>query len=158
MTVDDLQYISQVEPIYRAGEAGFELRAAQETLKTPQELAAAVLRNPANRVEVLTQGMLALSALYRLVDLYTPQADGDVLLRAAHELLKGLPTADLPPPVRARFAAQLNWFEQPLPKPPRPSLGLVAVQACDVQAGILSELRDTHSCLLRCTARSAVPA
>jgi Dyp-type peroxidase family len=148
MTVDDLQYLKQVEQIQREAAPGFELRAAQETLKSPQQLAQAVCSAPANQSEIIRQGLLALAALHRLVDMYTPQADGDTLLRAAHELLKGLPTRQLPEVIRTRFAAQLQWFERELPKPPRPAPAIVELPREEIQGGILNELHDTHSCLL----------
>jgi Dyp-type peroxidase family len=149
MTVDDLQYLKQVEQIHREAAPGFELRSAQETLKDPQQLAAAVCSVAANQPEILKQGMLALSALHRLVDLYTPEADGDVLLRATHELLKGFPTHSLPEKIRARFGVQLAWFERELPKPRRPPhADVIEFPTNEVQGGILSDLRDTQSCLL----------
>jgi Dyp-type peroxidase family len=150
MTVDDLQYLKQIEQIHRDASGSWfdlQLAAAQATLKDPQQLAAAVADDPLNQPEIIKQGMLALSALHRLVDMYPPEADGEVLLRAAHELLGGLPR-NLPAAVRRRFDAQLKWFEQTVPRPRRPELKIVDVDLHDVQSGILSKSEATHGCLL----------
>lgn len=68
-------------------------------------------------LETVKQGLQALAVLYRLADLYPADgADGAVLLRAAHELLRDL-RRDAVRPLYApgteayqRFAAPIRWF------------------------------------------------
>jgi hypothetical protein len=145
-----------------------ELRSAVPTAETA---VARLLRLPADKgqpddpalpvgpgqlgAECVRQGLRGLAGLYRLADLYPPgTADGDVLRRAALELLQefcqlrdaGLFDASTSP-ARSRFAQQLDWLFPPgMPKvllprlvPPLPATPWqVPVEVlADAQGGIV---------------------
>lgn len=99
--------------------------------------------------ERVRSGMQSLAALYRLCDLH-PQGspDGDVVLRAAHDLLgefRNLPRKTIEDYLgkqRERFARQLAWlFDTPLPgAPARPlpdAFALPPAVRVQAQGGIL---------------------
>lgn len=128
-------------------------------------------RNELMVAEMLRQGLQSLAGLYRLTDLYTPgTADGDLLHRAAHELLqdftaamdRGLFGLALQKPdtrLAQRFERQLDWL-QAAPPPSRTrrieGYSLTAEERADVQGGILGPYEQiTHGALLLFTFDSA---
>lgn len=91
---------------------------------------------------LLEQGLTALNVLDSLRELYPDNTeDGDILLRASHELLlelKRFDTLQIPEPLRTLNQSQLLWFEQPRQPRPRPPLEDVALDYRDIQGGILT--------------------
>ena len=112
---------------------------------------------------MLRQGLQALAALHRLADWYVPGTpDGEVLHRAAHELLQDFVQAwgrnlfrlaieDTRTRLLERFGRQLEWLRRQ-PGPARVPLGggeLDEVDKPDIQGGILEGFSDiTHGALL----------
>lgn len=102
--------------------------------------------------EGIRQGLQGLAGVYRLTDLYAPGTrDGDMLLRAAQELLPEFArmrdpanpyAASIRQAAGERLAKELQWFSQPDPlpavrvKPPLPTAN-PAVLPSRAQAGIL---------------------
>jgi Dyp-type peroxidase family len=160
LSVDDLQVLQQAERIQRDSLdlAKNDVASTGLVAADPERTAidTALLEWP----ETLTQGMQALSVLYRLTDLFPPDVpDGAVLLRAAQQLLRELRQpaiqaflqAGKPGPA-ARFRKQLDWFGG-VPPTPRPPPAEVAYDAKNVQAGILSNHAPvlTHGAVLLVT-------
>ena len=168
LTVADLQYLRKGERSSRE-QSGPPADLAMTRMTADDPSAVAVHTAQASEINTAKagqQGLAAISALYRLADMYPPDGpEGDLLLRAAHALLKDLQTLNTnilyPPgsPLRALFAPQLEWFERDLaalPKatPPaklRPNSG-------DLQGGILTGYRATHGALLLCSFADAAAA
>lgn len=107
----ELERLQRVEPESRGG--SLELR-----LVLPQRSIDARRTVESHPVETVQVGLQRLAVLHRLVELYPAHsADGAVLLRAAHELLRELRKDALRPlyapgtAVYQRFAAPLRWFE-----------------------------------------------
>lgn len=154
LSVDDLQYLRQVERLHRdtPGSITADLAASALVADDPEKTAIATAL--ANLPEAVRQGLTGLNGLYRLVDMYPPGTrDADFLLRAAHQLLlelRKLDTTALFPeahPVRQRFRGQLAWFEQPDPHGTAPAQP-TAPNVADVQGGILTSYEATHGALL----------
>lgn len=145
LSVDDLQVLQQAERIQRDGADLAKNDAATTGLVADDPERTALGTALANGADTLTLGMQALSVLYRLTDLFPPdRPDGDVLLRAAQQLLRELRQPAIqsflepgkPGPAK-RFRKQLDWFAT-VPKAPRPPSAEPAFDARNVQAGILS--------------------
>jgi Dyp-type peroxidase family len=157
LTVDDLQYLRQSERLHRDGPtaSAADLAATGMVVADPQQVALQTVKD--YPTEVVSQGMSALTALYRLADMYPPGTrDGDILLRASHQLLleisprPGRPSP-FPPdsPVRKLFGPQIEWFERGVPDRNSPAAPTVpAPDLADVQGGIMSGYDATHGCLL----------
>lgn len=165
ITVDDLQYLRQAERLHREtpGSSASDLEAVHLIIENPETVALATAHDnlksahtPKGAETTETIGLKALSALYRLTEVYPAGKDeGGYLLRAAHEILKEfrkLGTANLFPPTsdeRRRFRTQLDWFEQP----PQPRASVPPKDPVyrpeDIQGGILSGGANfTHGCLV----------
>ncbi|MBC7481168.1 MAG: Dyp-type peroxidase [Rhizobacter sp.] len=177
LSVDDLQYLKQLERLHRDGTGkpgwplgldAIDLKAAALATEDAEQIASAVASAAVNTFDAVTQGMQALSVLYRLADVYPPGTrDGDVLLRAARQLLRELKTAPnvlaacaSTQPAGIRFKSQLAWFNGPLrAAPPAPS-DRVDNPPDDVQRGIVEAhaARLTHGCALLITVTDAVAA
>lgn len=166
LTVDDLQYLSQAERLQRGNVAG-DLACAEMVAEDPERMA--IRTALAAWPETLTQGMQALSVLYRLADLYPPDLlpDGDILLRAAQQLLRELRLLRQPdnwkrlvPEIAEgaalRFRKPLTWFECQ-PKPHDRTTGEVSYEPTQVQAGIVKghAKRLTHGAALLITVHDA---
>lgn len=163
-SVDDLQYLRQVERLSREspGSPSTDVAATAMVSEDPEERALATAL--ANLPEAVRQGVTGLTGLYRLVDMYPPNSpDADTLLRAAHELLlelRKLDTRTLFPasnPLRTRFRAQLAWFEQPGPAAPGPAEPTIP-GLNDLQGGIITPYAATHGALLLFAFESAAAA
>jgi Dyp-type peroxidase family len=112
---------------------------------------------------ILKQALPALTALYRLTDLYPPiETDGDFLLRAAKHLLgyraeqlrRTDPEAGRNPTERAA----LKWFARSRARDPS---GPAAAEFSrdNVQGGIIDQYKDaTHACLLLVALRDSAAA
>ena len=177
LSVDDLQYLKQLESLHRdgTGKAGgpdgleaTDLKAAALVTEDPEQAARAVATEISNTFDAVTQGMQALSVLYRLADVYPPGTrDGDVLLRAARQLLRELKTAPNvlaacapTQPAGKRFESQLAWFDGPLRAAPAAPAASGNHKPEDVQRGIVEAhaVRLTHGCALLITVTDAVSA
>ena len=118
-----------------------------------------------NAQQYVAQARPALTALYRLTDMYPPPlrsdaqpalavaSDSDLLQRAARlllpELEKSLSSAP-PPPVGGTPTerAALDWFSGYKP-PPITAPAKTACRLADAQGGIIAQYEDiTHACLL----------
>jgi Dyp-type peroxidase family len=172
LSVDDLQVLQQGERLQR-DKAASDLERAQLVAEDPER---AALKTALDNVgDTLTQGMQALSVIYRLADLFPPDHDdGAILLRAAGQLLRELRQpqfqAALDPKVlkgpAVRFRRQLDWFfglNPPRPAPPskRPQSIDPRFEGTHVQAGILeghSADRLTHGAALLITLHDAAAA
>src|SRR5882724_762531 len=156
LTVDDLQYLRQSERLHRdmPASAAADVAAAALVITDPQQASLKIAAT--NLGETVSQGLAALSALYRLADMYPPGTpDGDILLRASRQLLLELRTlgtsALFPPvhPVRQRFGPQLAWFEREVPERNAPAAADAPTpDLADVQGGIMTGYEATHGCLL----------
>jgi Dyp-type peroxidase family len=150
-----------VQALYAAGlktdtdtqSADRELLATRSSFRGA-EAEAAAQRNEDTASEAFKQGFLALSGLYRLADLFLPEApDGKHLQRASRELLvefRAMIDAGLPPPLAERFARQLQWLNggDP-PVRPVPPLEEPKYDSKIVQGGIVTAYeRTTHGCLM----------
>ena len=177
LSVDDLQYLKQLESLHRDGTGtpggplgliATDLKAAGLVTEDAEQTARAVASALVNTFDAVTQGMQALSVLYRLADVYPPGTrDGDVLLRAARQLLRELSTApnvlaacEPARPAGIRFKAQLAWFNSPLRDAPPAPADRVNDQPEDVQRGIVEAhaAKLTHGCALLITVTDAVAA
>lgn len=143
-TYDDGQYLRQVEKLFGDGPAS-DLEAYRTLVSDPKDVAK---KASLSRFDyTVKQGMQALAVLYRLADLYQPRSyDGDILLRASKELLRELPDAlavlaryapKAAAAVRARFKAQLDWFESIPSNAPALPAPEVPASIDDAQGGIL---------------------
>lgn len=120
------------------------------TLPAGRKLHAKLEAQPA----VFRQGMRSLAGLYRLADLYPPtHPDGEILLRAAHELLpefarvaSGRTQLTLAwKRAQDRFKEPLAWFVQTRPAPPARMASLPAPAPQlpgGAQGGILEPYKD----------------
>ncbi len=185
VTVDDIRYLKMEERVHRreAAEAA-ELRVAQMRIPSAEQIAArsifehdgSVLGDPTSagfEKEMAIQdagrpafrhGMRTLAGIHRLSDVYLYGTDdGDILLRAAHELLP-----EFVPMVRSptyqlgvkrgmrRFEEALQWIQRvpmepevrrQLPNPIPETLPLA--DPANVQGGIITSYPDVdHGCLL----------
>ncbi|MBI5256338.1 MAG: Dyp-type peroxidase [Burkholderiales bacterium] len=164
LTVEDAHALRATEHLQRSGlgPARAELLATRHHLRSAEEIAwRTATASPAAGAEALRQGLQSLAVLYRLTDSYLPHtADGEVLLRAARNLLlEFVPLLQAAPqPVqdmaRLRFARQLDWLFSPevnagpRPLPPLPPVADTSVLP-EVQAGILRPYSGhTHGALL----------
>ena len=165
VTVDDLQYLRKSERLHREmqGSTVSDLEAAKLVIDDPEAVALDTARRfqkkpqtPKGAETTQTLGLKALSALYRLTEVYPAgKDDGGYLLRAAHEILRELRILDtkvLYPDhfdERKRFRTQLDWFEQPSQEKwtaPRQDPDYVPE---NIQGGIVSAYQKyTHGCLV----------
>ena len=177
LTMPDTLYLRMQERLARAAGSD-DLAAARISVPSAEDIAEGLFasgRNPSTlppsralqaptetQPAVFRQGLRSLVGLYRLADLYPPSTgDGEVLLRAAHELLpeftRVTPWGDSSLGLawkRAieRFDEQLKWFAKPLatprPRLPRPRLPSPPPATPDLnqpqalQAGILEPYGD----------------
>ncbi len=192
LTVDDLQYLQQLERLQRDGSVSpppppgpGRLRAADlrrldreaSALKAQDPGAQALATANAYPAEALALGLQALSIIYRLTDVYPPGTrDGDVLLRAARELIREFHTSAVPSLIEAiagnpalkglterpdlRFRQQLAWFNAPPATPTPDPCPDAPFQRGDVQGGIVHAYpeRHTHGALLMFTVAQPQPA
>ena len=178
LTVGDAHYLRAHELIHRREPILEEASLASVRLSQPaaEEIAfKAGQTTTIDAVDTLRQGLQALALLFRLTDAYLPgTADGDVLLRAARDLLVDfLPLVDDPDiipdinaPVHARFDRQLSWLNaagRPEITRPRQVPGVPEKDTDapleDVQGGILASYDEaTHGCLLLLAFDSAADA
>jgi len=166
LTVPDVRHLRMTERLSREAAAGSDVAMAGARVERAEDLAwqsATAGTSPpdaASAAETLRQGLQGLSVLYRLADVYLPgTADGDILLRAARDLLLELvelgraqpPAPALPAPVAERFRRQLAWFNRdpgPGERPRRP-FEATPFDRSDVQGGIVRGYAGiTHGCLL----------
>lgn len=163
LTFDDELYLRQTEKdLHDLG--ADDLRAATKRLKSPGDIASTIINNPAFLTYTIKAGMQALSIIYRLADFYRPLTpDGDILLRAAGELLRELPdglhkldgaaTADpkfkaIKDGIGIRFEAQLAWFRS-VPTPPTIPPTSPPMTTNDAQGCVLTGYKEiTDSCLV----------
>ncbi|HEY1092147.1 MAG TPA: hypothetical protein VGE47_13725 [Burkholderiaceae bacterium] len=161
LTFDDVQYLKRNELLARdspADAARRDLAASRQHNINAEERAWAAATagladtppNPLNALDAARQGVQALTQLYKLTDLFPPDAslpaghdDAAVLQRAARGLLLELVQlqALLPRPDQqtlARFSRQLDWLAQAAPERPVPPLSPPVYDPADVQYGILS--------------------
>lgn len=169
-THHDQTYFQMLERRDRGG-TDDERDRTRIAVPTAEEIAWSILRDdidptkradgkaatgPLARSEALRQNLSALAGLFRLADWYRPgTTDGDVLRRAAHELLPQLCDAfdgrnlDLATAMSVaggpRLAAQLEWFQAGLDDiPPAraktvlPTAAPLPEPSDDVQGGILA--------------------
>lgn len=160
-SVNDVQYLSQIERLQREAAAGdSDAAAAAATVADLEQQAARVRHDPGTSAESSELAMEALVALYRLADFYrADQLDGDgrYLLRATQHLLAGWHTRDLHPAVRANYREQLKWFETRIEDPEPPPETTDPVPA-DMQPGILDRRQPvTHGCLLLMRVKKPAP-
>jgi Dyp-type peroxidase family len=165
LTVADLQYLRQIERLGRDDSYTSTSELAAARLVAADREAIAVRNAIGNEREAVRQGLGALTGLYRLVDMYPPDTDdGDLLLRAAHVLLKELrvlgtkamfPEGSVE---RASFRPQLAWFEREPKKRPATHGRTPGPNANDIQGGILTGYKATHGALLLCSFESATHA
>ena len=168
LTVGDAHYLREFENIHRSepDPARASLAAVRLSLQSAERKAFLAGRTtPIDGIETLRQGLQALALLFRMTDLYLPGTpDGDVLLRAARDLLSDFRSliddpdapADIMSAARDRFGRQLDWLaaagqpairmERQLPPPPtRPEIEALD----DVQGGMLAGYDvATHGCLV----------
>jgi Dyp-type peroxidase family len=164
VTVQDVPYLRGEERIHRAasGGASQDLMATRHCVQSPESVAwDASHKGQDGVLDTLRQGLQSLAVLYRLTDTHLPGTrDGDVLRRAARDLLQEfIPLAydpKLPAPIaaamHARFGRQLAWLDEnkepPRPLPKLPDSAATDMYA-DLQAGILWPHEGfTHGCLL----------
>lgn len=160
LSVDDLQVLQQAERLQRDGADLAKNDAATTGLAAVDPERTALDTALANPYDTLTQGMQALSVLYRLTDLFPPdQDDGAVLLRAAQQLLRELRQPVFQallqpgqPGPAVRFRRQLDWFAT-VPASRRPPSAEPAFDPKNVQAGILANHAPvlTHGAVLLVT-------
>jgi Dyp-type peroxidase family len=112
---------------------------------------------------ILEQGIPALTALYRLTELYPPLVnDGEFLLRAARHLLgdRAETLAKTDPQTRQNPTEQaaLRWFSKSRPRPPFKS-AKTDFKKANVQGGIIAQYKDaTDACLLLVSFKDAAAA
>jgi Dyp-type peroxidase family len=171
LTVADTTYLRMLERSTRSA-AHLPLAQARLAAPTTEEIAQQLFASgqdptslpPSKALDdateaqpaVFRQGIRSLAGLYRLADLYPPPSpDGQLLLRAAHELLpefervaNGDQTLDLAWARAAkRFKEPLEWFRQVPPTPrartysPPPDTPVLE-HADSLQAGILEPYPD----------------
>lgn len=155
LTVDDLQYLRKAEKLrrdQRPEAADAELPGLR--IDEPAQLALQSIRALSGKDTTIDQAMRALSALYRLADMYPPDsADGGYLLRAAHALLRELEDREVAKAIQdssaaKRFHAQLKWFYDVTP-PALPERSIDEFDLSNVQGGIANPYQGiTHACLL----------
>lgn len=157
LSVSDVQYLDQLERLQRNR---VDCDPAILAMRVTDPLTAAADVRRQHPVETAIQAAEGLAVLYRLTDLYPPDTlDGDVLKRAAHDLLAGW-RPDSSQPVPAQLIEPLQWFSAPVAPPtPAPTAGR-AYDPTIVQAGIVTgfgmpEAAPNHGCLLLLGADSA---
>lgn len=139
LSVDDLHYLRRMEQERIDGHAA-----------------------PKPKGTILDQGLAAVTALYRLTDMYPPVAgsgDGEVLRRAAWHLLRDFHREIAEAPGREGRtpieAAALRWFKEAAPAPQRAAMPS-EFQPSRVQGGILQSYPErNHACLLLIELRHA---
>lgn len=167
LSVPDVQYLRSTERMQRQAQPSGDVDAATARTARPEDAAwEGATSNPKSgdpvdplrAAETVRQGLQALAVLYRLADVYLPGTpDGDILLRAARDLLlewvelgrTNPPPPALPPAVAERFARQLAWFARETPERERRQPAATPYDRSDVQGGILGSFDGvTHGCLL----------
>ena len=151
LTVDDVQYLTQIERLQRDGDTGIDIACAQTRAVSPDDRAKEVRAR--DRYETLEVALEALVVLYRLAD-YFPDDDPAqkyILLSAAKGLLKGWDEA-VPEQLKPAYETQLAWYGQPLPTRAAP-VERLTYDPAQVQGGIVTsydsrDVRTTHGCLL----------
>ncbi len=160
----DLLYLRREERLRQDREAGAPepppglLPRAEQRAREMLEMTDATIADdqwPRNELMVaamLRQGLQSLAGLYRLADWYVPGTpDGDVLHRAAHELLQDFTRAwdhglfrlalgNEATRLGERFARQIAWYFDSPPAPRRRQGGgdtLDDLDRADVQGGIV---------------------
>lgn len=161
LSVSDVQYLDQLERLQRESA---DCDPAVLAMRVTDPLAAAAAVRERHPEEAIAQGFEGLAVLYRLTDLYPPNTiEGDVLKRAARDLLAGWePTAAggvLPDGLKEPLA----WFLAPIPAPAAPTTPKPAYDPTIVQAGIVSGFGTpaavpNHGCLLLLGADSPAEA
>lgn len=185
VTVDDIRYLKMAERVHlREEPAAAELRLARTRIPSAEQIAArsifefdgSVPGDPTSagfEKEMAIQdagrpafrhGMRTLAGIHRLSDVYLYGTDdGDILLRAAHELLPEFVPMVRSPTYqigvkrgRRRFEEALDWIQrvpqepaarQQLPNPIPDVLPLA--DPANVQGGILTSYPDIdHGCIL----------
>ncbi|MBV9884282.1 MAG: Dyp-type peroxidase, partial [Sphingomonadaceae bacterium] len=150
LSVDDIQYLTQVERLER------EHRRQSLTnvvIATPKQVADKVRRKEANKRLTNQMGMQALVSLYRLADFYPPDqpgGDGKYLLWATQQLLDGWGRKDLEEHGWDDLVReQLRWFEgDPWPRQ-RAAAQRLSFDPTGVQGGIVSNYKQVcHGALL----------
>lgn len=152
LTVRDQIYLTKLEKFQRTLDpAAGDHAIAKMTHDLPEVLAADVRH--AFLAETIRLGFEALTVLFRLADYYPPYlpggtapGDGQLLLRAAYDLLYGLTETfnkleTLDPAtyslLRIVYAEPLAWFDTASGKPVRPA-GNRHIDRREIQKGILS--------------------
>jgi Dyp-type peroxidase family len=179
LTVGDARYLRDFEFIHRSNALPVQAGLASVRLSSPtaEQLAYDTGQTtPIDAVDAIRQGLQALALLFRLTDAYLPGTpDGDVLLRAARDLLMDfLPLVDDPGvfpevigPVHRRFDRQLDWLNAagrsdittPRELPPLPATAEAPSPLDDVQGGILQGYDDANQgCLVLLAFDSAADA
>jgi len=145
LTVNDLHYLR--------GKVATDLHQQNNE----QQHIGAVAKQEADREEILKQALPALTALYRLTDMYPPPPnDDDFLLRAARHLLGNraecLINTDPQKERNPTERAALCWFSKSKARPDQKPARVEWDPREDplkVQGGIVKPYRDaTHACLL----------
>lgn len=146
LTVTDLSVLAQAERIQR--EDGNPIAADRDLAGRPALSAAEIIARARSKAPgtAAQQGLRVLMAMFRLTRFYGADVspslhlhdDSLTLLRATRKLLEEWHYQALPQYIRGRFAAQIDWFEQPLPdqkKPPKPTK---PADRTKVQRGLLT--------------------
>ena len=177
VTHDDMQYLRMYERLHRRDE-GSDLRLGQTVVPSAESIAASItseFTDPTNSgkgkpgdestliQQSVRQGIRGVVGLHRLSDFFTSDQDGEVLHRAARELLPEFfilcdddeGGGNVVDAFADRFEEALNWFRfrpsvlpkvrvLPPPLPPTPNY-----PQDDVQGGILEPFKAmTDGCLL----------
>lgn len=150
LSVSDVQYLDQLERLQRQSP---DCDPAILAMRVTDPLTAAAEVRKRHPDETAAQAAEGLAVLYRLTDLYPPDTlDGDVLKRAAHDLLAGW-TPDAGQAVPEQLREPLKWFLTPISSPTSPLPPKRAYDPTIVQAGIVSGFGmpaspPNHGCLL----------
>lgn len=154
-TVNDLLYLRETArrqvlgqcPHDKAPDAARDEASAHRGSEEPQR------QRKDLQQQAWQQALPALTALYRLTDMYPPlpgQRDGEILLRAARHLLRECAESlEIDPVTRtAAERAAVQWFKSAL-KPPKPPVRAHAWDRSAVQGGIVEPYKHvTHGCLV----------
>lgn len=150
LSVSDVQYLDQLERLQRHSA---DCDPAILAMRVTDPLTAAADVRKRHDEETKVQAMEGLAVLYRLTDLYPPDtSDGDVLKRAARDLLAGW-TPNSKDPAPKQLEEPLAWFFKPIAPPTAPARPKRAYDPTVVQAGIVSGFglpaaAPNHGCLL----------
>lgn len=150
LSVSDVQYLDQLERLQRHSA---DCDPAILAMRVTDPLTAAADVRKRHEQETRVQALEGLAVLYRLTDLYPPgTSDGDVLKRAARDLLAGWEPKSREP-VPEQLKEPLQWFFKPIPSPAAPPATKRAYDPTVVQAGIVSGFgtpaaAPNHGCLL----------